>query len=376
MPGMINVIATFNGTESDITDSLSSYLLGGASLQLILGPLSDRYGRRPVMLFGVILFCLCALGIACSTSMNQFILGRFFQGMGLCFVGVVGYSTLQEIFAEMDAIRLVSIMGSVAMTAPLVGPLLGAICIHYFIWRFIFVLISGCTLVALWGLWHYMPETVGTARRDGETIERMSLSPQVIISNYKALLCNKYFLMGSMSFGLMALPCIIWVAFAPIILIQEAHLSEMAYGLWQMPIFGACILGNMLLHKMTHRGAVKQLIFSGSYVMCFGLLLMFLLPLIGGNSYIWFMTGTILYFFGMGFVGSPLYRFALFSTPLIKGTAAALLSMLGMCIQALGLNIGDYFYASHNNLILGFYCVLIGLVYLLCLFGIRGTEGE
>lgn len=376
MPGMINVIHSFGGTESDITDSLSSYLLGGASLQLILGPLADRYGRRPVMLFGALFFFLCTLGLACTNSMNQFILGRFFQGMGLCFIGVVGYSTLQEIFAEMDAIRLVSVMGSVATVAPLIGPLLGAICIHYFVWRFIFVLISIFALIALWGLWKFMPETVGAPRRDGQIINRMSLKPKVILSNYKILLFNKSFLMGSLAFGLMALPYVIWVAFAPIILIQEAHLSVLTYGLWQVPIFGACIAGNMLLHRMTYRGVVKQLIFSGSYVMCFGLLLMFLLPLIGGKGYIWLMPGTIIYFFGMGFVGSPLYRFVLFSTPLIKGTAAGLLSVLGMCIQALGLNIGDFFYSSHNNLKLAFYCVLIGLLYLACLFGIRKTEGE
>ena len=52
MPGMIKVIASFDGPESAIATSLTAYVLGGASLQLLLGPLSDRYGRRPVMLFG------------------------------------------------------------------------------------------------------------------------------------------------------------------------------------------------------------------------------------------------------------------------------------------------------------------------------------
>ena len=55
MPGMIQVVETFKAPESAIASSLSIYVLGGASLQLILGPLSDRFGRRPVMLFGVIL---------------------------------------------------------------------------------------------------------------------------------------------------------------------------------------------------------------------------------------------------------------------------------------------------------------------------------
>ena len=122
MPGMINVVASFHGPESAIASSLTAYVLGGASLQLFLGPISDRYGRRPVMLFGAGFFFLCTVFIACSNSIDQFLAARFFQGMGLCFIVVIGYSALQEIFAEMDAIRLISIMANVSITAPLLAP--------------------------------------------------------------------------------------------------------------------------------------------------------------------------------------------------------------------------------------------------------------
>ncbi|AHE66658.1 arabinose efflux permease [Legionella oakridgensis ATCC 33761 = DSM 21215] len=56
MPGMIYVVATFHGPESAVATSLTAYMIGGASLQLFLGPISDRYGRRPVMIFGASLF--------------------------------------------------------------------------------------------------------------------------------------------------------------------------------------------------------------------------------------------------------------------------------------------------------------------------------
>ena len=119
MPGMIRVIETFHGPESAVATSLTAYILGGASLQLFLGPISDRYGRRPVMIFGAFLFFVCTIFIAGSNSMEQFIVARFFQGMGLCFIGVIGYATLQEIFTEMDAIRLIAIMANVSILAPL-----------------------------------------------------------------------------------------------------------------------------------------------------------------------------------------------------------------------------------------------------------------
>ena len=363
MPGMIKVVESFHGPESDIADSLTAYLLGGASLQLFLGPLSDRFGRRPVMVFGACLFFLCTVAIGCSNSMEQFMAGRFFQGMGLCFIGVVGYATLQEIFAEMDAIRLISIMASVAMLAPLLGPLLGSICIHYFSWRVIFVIIGCFALLALWGLWVFMPETVGVIKRDGEKIHRMSLLPGVIAANYKALLLNKSFMMGSFALGFLALPCIVWIALSPIMLVKVANLSYIEYGLWQVPIFGACIVGTVVLHRMTHRGTVKQLVSIGSWIVVLGLLVMMALPVIFGSYYVWLMPGIIIYFFGMGFVGAPLYRMVLYSTSMMKGTASALMSMTGMSLQAAGLALVNVLYASHSNIILSFYCLLLGVIY-------------
>ncbi|WP_419419376.1 MFS transporter [Legionella sp. D16C41] len=98
MPGMIQVVTSFQGPESAIATSLTAYILGGASLQLFLGPISDRIGRRPVMLAGAILFFVFTAFIACSNSIGQFLLARYFEGMGLCFIGVIGYATLQEIF--------------------------------------------------------------------------------------------------------------------------------------------------------------------------------------------------------------------------------------------------------------------------------------
>src|SRR3990167_10752542 len=65
MPGMLHVVHSFHAPETAVATSLTAYILGGASLQLFLGPISDRYGRRPVMLFGAVFFFLLTLIIAC-----------------------------------------------------------------------------------------------------------------------------------------------------------------------------------------------------------------------------------------------------------------------------------------------------------------------
>ena len=362
MPGMINVVATFHGPESAIASSLTAYVLGGASLQLFLGPLSDRFGRRPVMIFGASFFFLCTVLIACSNSIDQFLVARFFQGMVLCFICVVGYATLQEIFSEMDAIRLISIMANVSITAPLLGPLLGAVFIHYFSWRIIFVIIAVLALMVLWGLWRFMPEPLGQIKRDGEQIKVTTLSFKVIAVNYKALVANRSFLLGSLSLGLLCLPCVAWIGLAPVIMVLDAKLSMIQYGLWQIPVFGAYALGNICLHRLTHHLSLKRLVWIGMLLATVGLLTMIILPLWFYGSYLWLMPGLIIYFMGSGIATAPLNRFILYSTEVSKGTTSALVSMITMTIQGFGIEGSNYLYLSHNNLLFGLGCALTGLM--------------
>ncbi|KTD20654.1 MdfA family multidrug efflux MFS transporter [Legionella londiniensis] len=367
MPGMIQVVKTLNGPESAVASSLTFYILGGASLQLFLGPLSDYYGRRPVMLSGAALFLICTVFIASSQSMEQFLMARFFQGMGLCFIGVVGYATLQEIFAEMDAIRLIAIMANVSILAPLLGPLLGAVFIHYFSWRLIFVFIGLGALIALWGLYRHMPEPVGQMKTDGEEIKRVPLSPKVIAANYKNLLLNRAFLFGSIALGVLGLPCVAWIALAPVMLIADAKLSVIEYGLWQIPVFGAAILGNWFLQKLTKHYSSRMILFLGSMIVAVSLLLALLLPLLLANHFLWLMPGLIFYFFGLGITNAPLDRIILFSTPIAKGTASALMTLIAMFIQALGIEGMNVLYTSRQYTLFGLCCGLLALVYLMLL---------
>lgn len=369
MPAMVPVVRSFHAPESAIATSFTAYVLGGASLQLLLGPLSDRYGRRPVMLFGASFFLLSTIFIALSHSMDQFLVARFFQGMGLCFICVVGYATLQEIFDEMDAIRLIAIMANVSILAPLLGPLLGSIFIQYFSWRIIFVSIAVLAFGVLWGLWRFMPESVGVIKRNGDELKAVSLSPRVIATNYKALLFNRSFMLGSFSLGFLSLTCCLWIAFAPVILILDAKLSMFQYGMWQLPIFGAYILGNLLLQRLTHRHNIQTLSWLGTWISMVGLLGMFLLPWLMQDDYIWLMPGLMVYFFGYGIVGAPLNRFILYSTAVGKGTGSALLSMISMTIMGLGTEGVNFIDMAHDPRTFGFGCACIGLIYFILLNG-------
>ena len=364
MPGMIQVVKSFNAAESTVATSLTIYILGGASLQLILGPISDAYGRRPVMLVGAVLFCCFTFLIATSHSIDQFLTARFFQGMGLCFISVIGYATIQELFDEMDAIRLIAIMANAAILAPLLGPLLGAIIIHYTSWRIIFVMIGFSALIALWGLWRYMPEPIGKTTKNGDVIPKVPFAPQYIIKNYKELFTNKIFCFSTLAVGLVGIPCIAWIALAPIIMIVEAKLTVIQYGLWQLPIFGATIMGNWMLHYLTYKYSIKTIMYLGCIILAVGTSLMAILPYYYGNHFYYLLPGIIIYFFSLSILNAPLNRFCLYITNVSKGTASAIISLSVMIIGAMGIEIANKFYAHHNNLYFGLFSVAVMVLFL------------
>lgn len=365
MPGMITVVNSFHAPQIYIATSLTVYILGGASLQLLLGPISDTYGRRRLMLLGSSLFFLFTIMIACANSMNQFLIARFFQGMGLCFIGVIGYATIQEIFAEMDAIRLIAIMANAAILAPLLGPLMGAVIIHYTSWRYIFVLIAAFALIALWGLWKFMPEPIGQTKRDGEVIPIAVFSFSAVLQNFKQLFTNPTFCFSVLATSIAMIPCMAWIALAPVILIAQAKLTVIQYGLWQLPVFGATILGNWVLHYLTYSFSIKKIITIGSAILLFGLTLTGLLPYFYGSNYLLLIPGTIIYFFSLTMLSAPLNRFCLFVTHVTKGTASAVISLATMIIGAIGIELASYayYYQGHSNVNYGLYSIAAGVLY-------------
>lgn len=366
MPGMVEVVRGFHAPESYVSHSLTIYLLGGASLQLILGPVSDAYGRRPPMLIGACLFFIFTVLISVTVTMNQFLIARFFQGMGLCFIGVIGYATIQELFEEMDAVRIIAIMANAAILAPLLGPVLGAVVIHYASWRLIFVFIAIGALIALAGLWRFMPELIGKTTRTGTIIPRVPFSVEFIKKNYSDLLTHPAFCFSALAVGVVGTPCIVWIALAPIIMIVQAKLTVIEYGLWQLPVFGATILGNWVLNRLTYRYKLKPILYLGCSFISVGVLLMAILPYCYGNDYHYLLPGIIIYFFSLSLIHAPLNRLCLYITPVSKGTASALISISVMIVGAIGIELGNLVYHDRLNLSLGLYCsATIGLFLIL-----------
>ena len=166
-PGMLAVVQEFQVGNEWVPTSMTAYLAGGMFLQWLLGPLSDRIGRRPVMLTGVVWFIVTCLATLLAQTIEQFTLLRFLQGISLCFIGAVGYAAIQESFEEAVCIKITALMANVALIAPLLGPLVGAAWVHILPWEMMFVLFAVLAAISFFGLQRAMPET---ATRLGEKL--------------------------------------------------------------------------------------------------------------------------------------------------------------------------------------------------------------
>ena len=137
-PGIIHVVRDFDADVALAPASVSLYMAGGMALQWLLGPLSDRIGRRPVLLTGALIFTLACFATLFTTSMEQFLAARFVQGTSICFIATVGYVTVQEAFGQTKAIKLMAIITSIVLIAPIIGPLSGAALMHFVHWKVLF----------------------------------------------------------------------------------------------------------------------------------------------------------------------------------------------------------------------------------------------
>ncbi|WP_244668495.1 MFS transporter [Candidatus Liberibacter africanus] len=336
-PAMLEIVANFNAGIEWVPTSFTAYLAGGVLLQWFFGPLSDIRGRRPVMLLGVIFFIISCFAILFSSSIEQFMFMRFLQGIGLCFIGSVGYATIQEAFEEKICVKIIALMANIALVSPLLGPLVGAVLVNILPWQGMFVIVAIVSLFSFVGLLLFMPETV---QKKGETLSFYRLG-----CDYKDVLKNKLFINGSLAIGLANVPLFAWIALSPVILISGKGLSIITYSFLQVPVLGGLIVGNFTLSYLTEKITLINLIKLSEKPMIIGLIVAFLgSELYPSSDFIWITAGLSLYTFGLGISNACLTRLTLFSSDISKGTVSAAMSMIGMIVFILGIEASKIIY--------------------------------
>lgn len=320
-PAMLAITRDFGVSSSWAPSSMSFYLLGGACVAWLLGPLSDRLGRKKVLLSGVLFFVVCCLLILLTQRIVTFLALRFLQGIGLTVITAVGYAAIQETFEERDAIKVMALMANISLLAPLLGPILGAFLIDHVSWHWGFIGIALLAFLSWFGLKAKMPEYK-------QSIPKQPIS--YILYDFKKVYQDKHFLGLTLALPMVSMPLMLWIALSPVMLVEELGLSSLQYGMAQFPVLGGLILGNIVLIKVIDKLALGKTVIIGLPIMLFGTFIL-LLGVVWPAYFLWsLIIGMTLISFGEGLSFSVLYRFALMSSQVSKGTVAAAVSMLLM----------------------------------------------
>lgn len=338
-PAMLAITQDFGVSVDWAPSSMSIYLLGGACVAWLFGPLSDRLGRKKVLLAGVLFFTICCLIILLSQNFYQFLALRFLQGVGLTVVSAVGYAAVQESFEENDSVKVMALMSNISLLAPLLGPIFGAFLIHHISWHWGFVAIALMSLVSWFGLKHSMPYIAPTMQKR---------PMKQLFADFKNTYADARFLSLAIALPLVVLPLMLWIAISPVMLVDELGLTSLQYGLFQIPIFGGLILGNIVLIKIVDRFELGKTILTGFPIMLLGAVIAASSLIFPSYIFPLLLIGMTLVSFGEGIAVSVVFRYAFMSSPMGKGTVAASMSMLNMTCFFGGIEIVRALYAQYH----------------------------
>lgn len=343
MPGMIHVVNEFHSSLDNIAKSLSLFIIGGSSLQIILGPMCDKYGKRNILLFGNILFVITTILITLVSSIDEFLFARFLQGFGLCFI-FIGYAMIHELFDDKTAVKLCSLIANISVFAPLIGPVIGSAIIINHNWRYVFIVTAVLAVISFFGLFKNMPNNKPTQN---------TTSIKEIISTYKTIFTTKTLIIGGLIISISALPMIGWIGLAPVLVMKTMGKGFAEYVIYQTIVFGGFILSSVGIQFLAGRFSFYTLITRGVILTGVGLLVSLV-----GHAYVeLFIGGLFIASLGVGIFNGSIFRIAITSTGVSNSMSAASLNIIQSLSMALGLELINYLSSLWNFSILSF-CAL------------------
>lgn len=231
LPSMPDIVDEFGSTEAFLTLGVSLFLVSFAASQLVYGPASDRWGRRPVLYVGLTIFVLGGIMCVFAQSAEMLILGRILQGIGGGVGPAMANAMVLDLFSREGATKMIGYQAIVLPLAPALAPVFGGLIAAVAGWRAVFIVLA--LFGVLFAVW--FTATLGETKPPRE-------GPRTgLIKDYKTLLTSPVFLGFSMVMGLMFSGQLLFVSTSSFVLIDRLGVAPTVFGL----AFGFMALGFM-----------------------------------------------------------------------------------------------------------------------------------
>jgi len=321
-PALTRLAVELATTDAVIKASVSAYLFGFALAQLVCGPLSDRFGRRPVLIGCLCLYLVgAALGAAAQTG--AVLLGaRLVQGIGACASVALSRVMVTDQFEGDRAARIISLMSMILSLAPAAAPLLGGALVAHASWRLVFLAMAGYALALLVVAWQ-LPET-------HRAPDPHAIRPRRVLANYSFLMTSPPFLGDVLLSALMVGGYYTVAAVAPFVLMGRIGLSPTQFGALSGCYMGAYFAGALTTNRLLRYVSAARLIRLGLVLVAGGASALSLDLLLQGATTLGVVVSTCVWVFGMAFIVPGLTMSALRRFPKMAGAASAAMGFLQM----------------------------------------------
>ncbi len=267
LAGLPALAEAFGEPESNAQLVIGVFLAGFALSQLVLGPISDRYGRRPVLLAGLATYAM--MGVACLMAENLTVLlaARFVQGVAACAAPVAARAVVADVYEGSDAQRAMSIVTAGMGVAPIAAPMIGGLLLLWFQWPAIFVTLAASGLAMMLAVALMLQETC-------QRHNRTELRPLRVLYNYGEMLRNRIFLSFSMPSLLAGGALFSFIAAAPFVIIGQLGYAPQTFGVFFAMVMIGFITGASLSARLSRTRPPAVMVQIGTAVMLAGGLLM------------------------------------------------------------------------------------------------------
>jgi DHA1 family bicyclomycin/chloramphenicol resistance-like MFS transporter len=293
--------------------------------QLVYGPLSDVFGRRPTLLAGLALYTAGGLMATLAPGVGVLIAARLVQAAGGCAGLLLGRAIVRDTAESNDAVRRLALMSLMTMVGPGLAPLVGGLLADWFGWRAIFVVLTALGVLNFTVSWRLLPETGTPSGR---------ISAGSVARDYRALLGSPRFLGFAVGGGCATTSFYGFIAAAPFIFINELHRPIREVGVYLGLLVVGVSIGNILASRLVGRLTIERLLIAGNVlsIAAAAVVLAAFLALRPGVFVIEALM--IVYCVGAGICSPAVSTLSISVDPRLTGSAAGLYGFLQMTIGA------------------------------------------
>jgi DHA1 family bicyclomycin/chloramphenicol resistance-like MFS transporter len=260
IPAFSAIAQSLNATPVQMQQTLSAYLFGFAFMNLFHGALSDSFGRRPVILWGLAMFTVASLGCALAQNVGQLIFFRALQGLSTGAGIVVSRAVIRDMFPPSEAQRVMSQVTIYFGVAPAVAPIIGGVIAEYLDWHSIFWFLVGVGVVLWLANWRLLPETLHVQ-------DRQPFQVRNLMRGYWELLTDARFLLLALASGVPFNGLFLYVLSAPAFLGDILQLRPTQFFWFFVLSIGGIMAGSWLSGRMAGKVKPKNQIMQGFRIM-------------------------------------------------------------------------------------------------------------